>query len=95
VYSRVYKRETNEEVLRQVDCTFADMGALIVIPLRRDYSNSREDEVVAPEMLTRLHDMYLGFDDWTMCETLLMYVDDLKNDIQQELPIIRRKLGLL
>ena len=90
VYSRVYNRETNLEVLRLVDDTFASFGTTIVIPLRRDYRGSREDEVVEQSMLPRLHDAYLDFEKWTRCKTCILYVDELNDDIQEELPIIRR-----
>lgn len=92
VYSRVYKRKTNDEVLKQVDAEFARMGAYIVVPLRRDYSKSREDEVVTPEKLKPLHDKYLEFCEWTRCSTIQIYVDDFNDDINKQLPLLLKEL---
>lgn len=92
VYSKVYKRKTNNEVLKQVDAEFARMGAYIVVPLRRDYTNSREDEVVEATVLPHLHDVYLEFCDWTRCSTIKIYVDDFQDDIAKQLPLLLKEL---
>lgn len=86
VYSKAFDRETNEEVLNAVDEQFAQMGAVIVIPLRRDYSKNREDEVVKKEMLQDIADLYEDFIDWTSCRTISIYVDDFENDLKKEIP---------
>lgn len=88
VYSRVFGRDTNTKVLFQVDEAFAKMGTTIVIPLRHDYSKSREDEVVLNSELPKLHDAYLEFQKWTQCNTIAIYVDDFENDLNRELPLI-------
>lgn len=93
VYSRAYNRETNIEVLRQVDDMHASMGTVIIIPLRLDYRGSREDEVVEESMLAKLHEEYLNFRTWTRCKTLPLFVDALGNDLEQELPLIKEMLG--
>lgn len=88
VYSFVYNRETNLKVLEQVDREFARLGAYIVIPLRRDYRNSRPDEVVKESELSMLHTRYLDFRKWTRCSTITMIVDDFNNDIDKQLPLL-------
>lgn len=92
VYSRVYGRSTNDDVLRKVDDEFARMGTYIVIPLRRDYSSSRADEVVTPDKLKPLHDRYVEFCEWTKCSTIQIYVDDFENDVDRELPLLLGEL---
>lgn len=92
VYSKVYKRETNENVLEQVDDEFARMGAYIIVPLRRDYTKARKDEVVKPEKLKPLHDKYLEFCQWTKCNTIQIYVDDFGDDLEKELPLLLKEL---
>lgn len=92
VYSRVFKRKTNEKVLEQVDRDFARLGAYIVVPLRHDYSNSREDEVVPKAKLQALHDTYLEFCEWSKCSTIKIYVDDFQNDLEKELKALLPEL---
>lgn len=88
VYSKVFKRETNEQVLERVDREFAQMGAYIIVPLRRDYANNREDEVVPKEKLQALHDTYLAFCQWSRCTTIKIFVDDFSDDLEKELAAI-------
>ena len=92
VYSQVYGRETDMDVLERVDNEFANMGAYIVVPLRRDYTNSRHDHLVSKEMLKPLHDKYLEFLQWTKCSTIAIYVDEYKNDLKTEIELIKTSL---
>ncbi len=92
VYSQVFNRDTDMETLEQVDDAFARLGAYIVIPVRRDYSNSREDDLIPREMLQRLHDKYLEFAEWTRCGTTVIYVDDFKDDLKREIEMIKPEL---
>lgn len=89
VYSQVFNRSTNMEVLEQVDLEFAKLGAYIVIPVRHDYSKSREDEVVPNNMHQKLHDKYMEFRRWTRCSTITIYVDSFKEDLKREIDLLR------
>ena len=91
VYSRVFGRETNPEVLRRVDEGFAQLGAYIVIPLRRDYTKCSKDELVGQDKLEKLHDTYQEFSVWTRCSTVTIYVDDFDNDLSQQVPRITQE----
>lgn len=93
VYSRVFGRETNERVLEQVDNTFADLGARIVIPIRDLYV--KEDEVIPNEKMWDIHDAYLEFRKWTSCSTHVMNVDVLKNNLQAELSCLLQDCRIL
>lgn len=84
VYSRVFKRMTDDEVLKRVDSQFALMNAVIIIPMRKDYRNSREDEIIPKEKLQDIHDTYNLFCDWTQCRTMRIYVDTYENDLKRE-----------
>lgn len=92
VYSQVFKRKTNMDVLRQVDDEFARLGAYIIIPLRHNYENSRKDEVVPESKLIALHEKYLEFREWTKCNTITMYVDAFENDLDKQLPLLIKEL---
>ena len=88
VYSHVYGRETDHTVLARVDEGFAELGTLIVIPRRRNYSNVRKDELVKSKMLAKLDRRYVEFIEWTKCHTVTMFVDDIECQIDRELEII-------
>lgn len=92
VYSRVYSRETNKDVLKAVDAMFARMGAYIIIPLRRDYSQNKKDELVKQIDLECLHAKYIEFRDWTRCNTITICVDDFGNDVEQQVPLLIKEL---
>lgn len=93
VYSQVYDRETNMDALREIDKTYARLGAWIVIPLRHDYTGGKIDELVTREMLPKLHEKYLEFRKWTKCNTISIYVDAFGNSIQREIPALMRELS--
>ena len=89
VYSRVYRRETNLSLLDSLDRAFSDMGAWIIIPVRHDYSNARDDEVIEKPFLPLIHDEYVNkFRYWTMCNTITVYVDAYGDDLNAELDAI-------
>lgn len=87
-YSRAFGRETNEEVLQQVDTAFARFGAYIVVPLRHDYSENKRDELVPNEMLPVLHTRYEEFCRWSKCSTIRIYVDAFDNSLSRQIPKI-------
>jgi thymidylate kinase len=88
VYSKVYDRETNDELLEELDDRFAKIGTNIIIPVRMDYSVARKDELVEKDMLPKLHDKYLQFSGWSHCRTIVLYVDCYDDDLRQEMAAI-------
>ena len=94
VYSKVYDRDTNDILLKDIDLMHADLGTTIVIPLRRDYSKNRKDEVVDNAMLPKIHDKYLEFARWTACKTVKVYVDDFNDNLISELDYIMPLLDM-
>ena len=92
VYSTVYKRDTDAELLWKLDVGFSDLGAVIIVPLRHDYSQCEKDELVENNMLQSLHNEYINFSEWTDCDTIEMYVDDLHENIYEELQYITTRL---
>ncbi len=88
VYAGVFKRETDYEMLEVIDKQFADLGTIIIVPLRRNYKGSRPDDLVSEEHLEILHYTYLRFLAWTHCRTITIYVDDFKNDLARQIPAI-------
>lgn len=94
VYSKVFKRETDERVLLDVDQKFANLGATIIMPLKHDYSNSREDEVVPQEKLVELHSTYRDFSEWTNCGVVELYVDTFEFNLDKEIDAIFRAMKM-
>lgn len=95
VYSQVFSRETDMDLLRRVDDAFATMGAIIIIPLRRDYSGNREDELVPADKLQAIHGKYLEFLTWTRCSTIIIFVDDFDNDLRLQMPHLVEAVDLV
>ena len=94
VYSRVFNRETNEEVLKLVDQKYAELGTKIVIPIRSDYGHVVDQfESVDAEKLNKIHDVYMEFLEWTACETLVINVDDenLDREIKEIMHFLEEK----
>lgn len=92
VYSKAMKRETDLEILRELDARHADLGTIIIVPVRSDYSNVDE---TYPELKTQLQNidrLYREFINWTKCETILLNVDD--EDLDREINEIQNKLNL-
>lgn len=95
VYSEVYGRNTAMDKLWEVDRLWGELGAVVVLALRRDYSVVT-DELVDPSMMDRLHDGYLQFMDRTACGVVAIYVDDYFNNIEFQVPELRMNiLGIM
>ena len=85
VYSKVFGRETDHDVLKQLDDVYHGMNALIVIAYRSDYSNVTDElfsDIITHRKLKQLHDEYMEFAKWTKCRTLFLNVDD--EDLDRE-----------
>jgi thymidylate kinase len=92
VYSQIFNRETNTELLERLDREYAKYGTWIVIPLRRNYTDNEEDDLVPKSELTNLHDGYEEFCDWTECNTIRIYVDSFGNDVIREMEALQSVL---
>ncbi len=92
VYSKKFNRKTDMDFLKHVDREYARMGVYVVILLRHDYSKCRKDELVSQEDYQGLHDLYMEFFDWTDCSCVALYVDAFKNDLKQEMDLLRGEL---
>jgi len=94
VYSDVFDRESNDHVLFEVDKRFAELGAIIVICRRHDYS-SVKDELVESSHLIALDETYKAFVAWTECSVVEIFVDDFQDDIALQLPKIINAIGII
>lgn len=89
VYSHVFERETNLELLKQLDAEYAKMGIWIIITMRKSYSAVKPDEVIPHNKLVQIHDAYDLFCDWSTCSTLRIYVDTFDNDVSKQIEAIK------
>lgn len=92
VYSKAFQRQTNEKLLVTLDTEFAALGTNIIIPLRHDYSNNREDELVPNSALQTIHNYYVEFSKWTHCVPVQIYVDEHGDQLHSELEFIEKNL---
>ena len=94
VYSKVFGRDTDEAMLQATDDQFNDLGAVLIVCLRRDYSGL-QDELVSNDKLIPLHDEYSLIHRWTRLPVVYIYVDDFGNDIRrQSLPLVNAVLSM-
>lgn len=93
VYSKVFGRKTDERALEQFDSDYAALDAVIVMPLRKDYSRNRHDDLVPNNRLVEIHGAYVAFAKWTSCRVITLMVDELGEDIDRELAEIYRGMA--
>ena len=84
VYSQVFNRETNFEVLRWMDERFNAMGGIIILFRRRSYQGFVDDLHVEIDatMLERLDAKYEEFKSWTKCRVVEVWLET--EDLQKE-----------
>lgn len=78
VYSRVFKRQTNEKMIEHLDEHWAALGARIIICTRSSYEGIIDDidPRIDSKRLQQLDDEYKLFSQETKCKCLLLNVDD-------------------
>lgn len=93
VYSQVFNRPTNMDVLELIDKRAAGLGTKIVIPYRKNYQDvvDQFEDVITPGVLENVHAAYLRFVEWTECDTFLLNVDD--ENLARELKEVHNFLG--
>lgn len=93
IYSKVMGRNTDLDVLRELDRRHAKLGTKLIIPWRSNYSQIRDDYDVVKENIETIHRLYMEFaNSWTTCQVLLLNVDD--ENLDREMTDIRRFIGL-
>jgi hypothetical protein len=69
VYSKVFKRETDDELLELIDAAHARLGT-IVVNVFSSVAPREEDDLVPAEKYWDVAMMYQGFRMWTDCQHL-------------------------
>lgn len=75
VYSAVFERETDLDLIRKIDDEFARIGAIVIVCTSENVESLRDDDLVAREKFTQLRDQYLRFLDLTSCDTISIVTD--------------------
>jgi thymidylate kinase len=93
VYSRLFDRETDNDILRRIDEKFAESGGKIVLFRRKSYNGIQDDlhSYIDEKLLMRLDALYEDFSKWTTCPVLTVWVDD--EDLNREVSEIREWLN--
>lgn len=94
VYSRVYGRKTDHDVLRYVDKLAAEIGIKIVIPYRTSYEGLHDDmHDIDSKHMQKISDAYSEFLNWTQCNVLHLCIDceDLDWEMETILEFISKK----
>ncbi len=77
-YAQFFNRNTDMQMLRELDASYARLGAKILICTRRSFVGIQDD--LSPQIdehaLQKLSDLYMTFVKWTKCQTYVLYVDD-------------------
>jgi len=94
VYSRVFDRDSNEDLLRKIDTKFSEADGKIIICRRSNYEGIKDDlhDYVDSSALKRLDEEYEKFSMWTSCKVLVLNVDD--ENLEREIQDIRSWLNL-
>lgn len=94
VYSKVFGRKTDEEILQIEDAAYASIGAQIVICYRNSYQGIVDDldPNIDQNVLETLTKEYVSFSKWTKCKTILLNVDD--EDLSREVKDVIKFLSL-
>ena len=86
--AKKYARKNNNRAKKsQMDKNFAEIGGKFIICLREDYSDLVDDQYpdqLPTTMLTSLAIQYRNFAEWTKCDYLILYTDDMDLNKQVE-----------
>lgn len=80
VYSHIFNRHTDTDLIWELDDRFAKMGTTIVVCMRRFLPEIWDDEHVPSEKFEALHGRYELFVRNTACNVVKMYTDGEKFD---------------
>ncbi len=83
VYSLVFGRDRDIDMLRKIDTMAAGIGTKIVVPYRTSYNGITDDvHDIDSDHLKKLCDAYSEFLQWTKCECLRLCVDSEDIDFE-------------
>ena len=94
VYSRYFRRDTNDDILRKIDQKFSDIGGKIILCRRKSYYGIFDDmhEYLDSGALSALDKIYEDFAEWTKCEVFTLWVDD--EDLGRQISEIKSWLNM-
>ena len=84
VYSKIFNRETNFDLLAMLDAEYALLGAMIVITMRKSVCNWEKDELVSQCQSIAIQNEYQSFARHSSCNSISIYTDRWKDKIHDE-----------
>lgn len=75
VYSKVFNRETKEELIFEIDKKLADLGAIIIYCYKDKYENF-DDEVIELEKIEKLKNKYIEYLELSKIPSLILNTTD-------------------
>lgn len=95
VYSRVFDRQSNNDLLWKIDEGFANLGTQIIVSRRISYSESEKDDLIPDEKFPLIDKVYQDFMMRTKCNVADIFVDYFNNDLSEEMnylaPVIQER----
>lgn len=93
VYHQYFARESDIVALREVDLSFKEMGAKIVVCVRSSFEGIQDDlnPRLNSDELTKIQALYVGFSKWTKCPVHFLNVDD--ENLEREISDVLTFLG--
>ena len=85
VYSQAFNRSTDMNAISWMDNEFFTAGGKFVICLKKSYAGLVDDvfpDQLPTEKLMQLDELYKDFYNFTQCESMILYTDDLNLDRQ-------------
>jgi thymidylate kinase len=77
VYSRLFNRDTDLELLKKIDIAYSELGTKIIIPTRTSYVGLIDQfGRITEDVLVRADKLYTEFSKWTACDVFVLNVDD-------------------
>lgn len=90
VYSQVFKRQTNYDMIYQLDSEYAVLGLKIILCTRKSFNGISDDlnTKLKNNVLESISNKYQQFLSTSKCDVLTLYVDD--ENINRELEEINK-----
>lgn len=84
IYSKVFKRPTNDSILNSLDLRHSKLGTKIIIPFKTELKKIVDKYKIINDNINNLMTMSIEFSKWTKCDCLLLNTNDENLDKEME-----------
>ncbi len=85
VYSKVFKRKSEELLLELIDHEFSLLNTKLIVCLKENYGKYQDKIEAVNENILEIDKMYNRFSNWTYCDNLVLYTDNEDINLQWEI----------